>query len=434
VTEATATAGTLEPRGLVARVRALASQRLVQNFGWYMVGEVAVRLSRLITTIILARVLLPYDFGIAAIALTTFELIRVLANNGIGAMIVRATPETFAATCMAVTRISLAVALAMIALQITAGAVIAHVTARPDLFQMLAWLSLSYLAFPLTEVRYARIQRDNRLKALAGVMAAQVLLDNALTALLALAGYGAWAVVLPKLLTVPLYVVMIWRASPEPLPSGAAPLPLSAFAPFSLPLLGAEILAALRLNLDKVLVGALLGVEALGVYSFAFSAGLGISLALTAALTASLYPHLSEAQRTGASITDRFDAALKSMVLPVSLIIAVQAMAALIYVPIVFGERWAFAAPFVALICLSGLLRPLYDATCQLLRAQGQTRRELIGATAFTALLLGLFAVALLRDLPTALGVLAAASIGGHAAFALWARRRRYALRTSRAA
>lgn len=424
MTVSATTVETPQPRGLAARLRAFASQRLIRNFGWYMAGEAAVRVSRLITTIILARVLLPHDFGIAAIALTTFELIRVLANNGVGAMIVRAAPDALAATCATVRRISLGVALAMIVLQIAVGATIAQMSGRPDLLHMLAWLSVSYLAFPLTEVRYALIQRDNRLKALAGVMSTQVLLDNGLTATLALLGYGAWAVVLPKLLTVPLYIAMIWRAAPTPPANDAAPLSVATVLPFSLPLLGAEILAALRLNLDKVLVGAFLGVETLGVYAFAFNAGLGMSLALTAALTASLYPHFSEAARDGRSVRDRYDAALKSMVLPVAVIIAMQAALAVIYVPLIFGERWAFAAPYVALICVSGLLRPLYDATCQMLRAQGETRRELIGATIFTALLLSLFAAALTRGLPTALCVLALASIAGHGLFALWARRR----------
>jgi O-antigen/teichoic acid export membrane protein len=410
------------PRGIAGRLRALASQRLVKNFGWYMVGEAAVRVSRLITTIILARILLPHDFGIAAIALTTYELVRVLANNGIGAMIVRATPEGLAATCAAVRRISCAVALAMMVSQIAIGWVIAQVSGRLDVFYMLVWLSLSYIAFPLTEVRYALLQRANTLKALAGVMSAQVLLDNALTVALALAGYGAWAVVLPKLLTVPLYIAMIWRAAPTP-PRDVKPLPLRLFAPFSLPLLGAEMLAALRLNLDKVLVGAFLGVEMLGVYAFAFNAGLGMSLALTAAMTASLYPHFSEAARDGGVVLTRYDAALKTMVLPIALIIAAQAALAVVYVPIIFGERWAFAAPYVALICLSGLLRPLYDATCQMLRAEGRTRHELIGASVFTVVLLAVFAAALTRGLPVALVALAASSIVGHGVFALWARR-----------
>lgn len=398
--------------------------RLTRNFGWYMMGEMAVRLSRLVTTIVLARVLMPADFGVAAIALTTYELIRVLSANGSSAMIVRASPDAFAATCIAINRLSYGVGVSLVALQVLAGGIIAHLTGRPDLFAMLAVLALAHMAVPLTEVCYARLQRDNRLKALAGIISGQVLLDNGLTCLLALAGFGAWAVVLPKLLTTPLYVALLWRASPAPIPRGVPAMPLRDFIPYSLPFLGSEILAALRLQMDKILVAAFLGIEALGVYAFAFNAGLGISVALTTAMAASLYPHFSEAHRNGVAMGPRFNSALRRMVLPLSLVILAQAGLAIYYVPIVFGAHWAFAAPYVAVLCLSGLLRPLYDATTQMLRAVGDTRAELVGATAFTATLLAAFALALRIDMPTALAVFAAVSVAGHGLFALWARRR----------
>ena len=69
---------------LKLQARALLADRLVRNVGWYGLAEFANRFTRLITTIILARWLIPHDFGIAAVAMTTFEIIRVLAQYGIG--------------------------------------------------------------------------------------------------------------------------------------------------------------------------------------------------------------------------------------------------------------------------------------------------------------------------------------------------------------
>jgi O-antigen/teichoic acid export membrane protein len=408
---------------LIAWLRARAGDRLVRNMGWYGLGELAVRVSRLITTIILARMLLPQDFGIAAIALTGFEMIRVLASNGVGQMIVRAAPEALDATCAVAWRLSFLTTAAMVLTQIAAGHIIATWMGRPDVFAMLALLALSYLALPLTEVCYWRILRANRVRAIAGINTAQVLLDNGLTAGLAIAGFGPWAVVLPKLLTTPLYVALMWRAEPFRLPRGAVTIPWLDVRRFALPVLGAEVLAALRLNLDKVLVGGLLGVEALGIYTFAFNAGLGLSLTLSAALSASLYPHLAEVGRDRQILATRFDAALSTTVLPIALIIALQSVAALLYVPIIFGERWAFAAPLVAIICLSGVARPFYDAASQMLRAAGETRRELIGAMTFTVGLLSVFAGALHSGgLGLAVHALAIVSVVSHMSFALWAR------------
>ena len=398
--------------------------RVVRNLGWTGLAEVGVRLSRLVTTIILARLLLPEDFGLVAIALTAFELVRVLANNGVGLTIVRAADADLEQMCSTAFRISFGVVAAMVVLLVATGAVLEYRTGRTDLFAMLAILAASFLVLPITEVRYCRLLRAQRLKTIAGITAAQVLLDNVLTAALALSGWHMWAVILPKLLTAPVYAYMLWRAEPWR-PNLALPsLPLAPIVRFALPVLGTELLTSLRMNLDKVLVGAVLGVSVLGIYSFAFNAGLGLSLAFTSALSASLYPHFCEVARDRDALAARLDQALKAGVLLILLVIALQSIAALVYVPIVFGERWAFAAPLVAMLCASGIARPLYEAASQALRARGETHLDFAASTLFTALLLTAFALALPAGLATAISVLATVSIIGHVSMLAWVRQR----------
>ena len=396
----------------------------MRNLGWYGLAEAGVRLSRLITTIILARLLMPEDFGLVAIALTAFEMVRVLANNGVGLTIVRAADADLEQTCTTAFRISLTVVVVMVALQLAVGSILQARTGRSDLFAMLAVLAVSFLILPFTEVHYCRLLRSQRLKTIAGITAAQVLLDNVLTAALALGGFHVWAVILPKLLTAPAYAMLLWHAEPWRPNRALASLPLAPIVRFALPVLGTELLTSLRLNLDKVLVGAMLGVHALGVYSFAFNAGLGLSLTFTSALSASLYPHLCEVAHDRNALAARIDKALKAGVLLIMLVIALQSLAALVYVPIVFGERWAFAAPLVAMLCASGIARPLFDAASQTLRAQGETHLDFAASMLFTIALLSAFALALPHGLATAITALATVSIISHVLMLAWVRQR----------
>jgi PST family polysaccharide transporter len=394
--------------------------RLLAGLGWYALAEVAVRLSRLVATVVLARVLFPADYGLAAAVLTCFELVRLAANNGVGLLIVRAAPENIEAACATAFRVSLCVAAGMIALQLGVGAWLAQRMDRTDVALMLTLLALNYVMLPLTEVRWCRMLRAQRLQTLAAISATQVVFDNGLTILLALNGAGPWAVVLPKLLTTPLYAWLIWRAEPwqrRPTPL----LPWREVRAFALPVVGTEALGAARQHLDKVLVGTVLGLEALGSYAFAFNAGLGLGLALGAALNVSLFPHLAAAPDRR-DMTDRFDAAVLAAAAPIAGLLAVQALAALTYVPLLFGPRWAFAAPLVAVLCLSALARPLADAACQLLRARGETHLELAASALVTAGILGAFAASLPLGLWTAVVVLAGTSITLHLGLAVLVR------------
>ncbi len=405
-----------------AWIRARASDQVVRNLGWYSLAEVGVRISRLVATIVLARLLIPEDFGLIAIVLTTFELIRVLANNGVGLTIVRATAADLERTCATAFRVSTLVSAAMVTVQFAAASVITWYTGRPDLMAMLVILAGSYLFLPFTEVNYCRLLRDQRLKTIAGITAAQVLLDNVLTVGFAVAGFHVWAVILPKLLTAPLYAYLLRRADPWRPTLSTQILPLQPIVAFALPILGTELITALRFNLDKILVGAILGVHVLGVYAFAFNAGLGLSLSFTAALSASLYPHFAELAHDRPGLIARFEQALRSSVLVVVLLILAQSFAAVFYVPIVFGEKWSFAAPIVAMLCASGLARPLYEASAQVLRARGETHIEFAASMAFTITLLTAFACALPLGFELAIGVFASISMVGHVAMLLFVR------------
>ena len=396
--------------------------RLVRGVGLLGAGEVAIRLSRILTAIVLARMLGPLDLGIAATAITCFELVRVLANNGLGQAVIRATDADLDAVCRAAYRQVWLVCAGATALQVTAGAVLAELSGRPELFTMIACLAGVYLLMPSGMVQAWLLQREQRQGAIAGLNVLQVGTDNLLTALLALQGFGAWSIVLPKLLTAPIWLLGVRQARPWVQRASADLVPAALMWRFAAPVLASEIVSAIRFNADKLLVAAILGLEALGVYYFAFSAGYGLSLVLTGALSAASFPHLAEAGQSGKALLRRFDQALKRLALPICALIALQALAIIVYVPLLFGDRWTPYVPVVAVLCLSAVTKPCSDLAAQLLRAAGKPGLELGGTLVHTTVLLAMFAAFLPFGLITGVIVLASVTISLQAAFAVWAR------------
>lgn len=400
--------GTLDQMWL--QFRALAADRLVRNIGWYGLAEIANRLTRLITAVILARVLLPEDFGIAATAITIFEIISVLAMTGIGQAVGRAQNHELAAVLNTARRASTIVCLAAAALQVGIGSVIWAVTGRLDVLLMVTCLAGVYLTLPYGQVQAHLIVRANRLHVLAAIALIQVAADNMLTAGLAIAGFGAWAIVLPKLVTAPIWVLGMRHAQAWSYDPAAGHAPMVPLARFAGAVIVSDLLVAARFHLDKVLVGLVLGLEALGIYYFVFCAGIGFSLSLTGALAASAYPHLTELVATPRRLLARYDALIWQAALPVAGIIALQAALAPLYVPFVFGERWAPYAWMVAALCASAAVKPMFDCACQLLRALGLPRLELLASAGLTAIALGALMLGLQGGLATGIAALATAT------------------------
>ena len=82
-----------------AHIGGVASSPLVRAFIAFGSAEAATRILRLMSLLIIARLVTPEIFGAAALALSLFELVRVLTNVGIGQRLVIASDEDLPALC-----------------------------------------------------------------------------------------------------------------------------------------------------------------------------------------------------------------------------------------------------------------------------------------------------------------------------------------------
>jgi O-antigen/teichoic acid export membrane protein len=153
---------------------------------------------------------------------------------------------------------------------------------------------------------------------------------------------------------------------------------------FAAPILAADLLSTSRIQFDRIVVGACLGVEALGIYFFISNAGAGLSHALTTALSNSLYPHFAAVGSEPSALLSRLDESLRRKAVPIAGVVLLQAAAAPIYVPLLFGTRWAPVAWMVGALCVAAACKVFADATAQALRAAGKPHLEFAGILAIT--------------------------------------------------
>ncbi|MDM8564115.1 lipopolysaccharide biosynthesis protein [Candidatus Halobeggiatoa sp. HSG11] len=372
------------------------NNRFVHNVGWIGLSEMMARVSRLLTAIVLARYLSLEEFGIAALVMTTDELIKVFNQNGIGAKIIHTSKQHLEAVCNTAYRLNWFVCITLFLLQSLAAFPIAWFYQQPQLVEMVMLLAIVYLLMPLGLVQAFLIQRENRFKVIALVAGVQVTVDNLLTAGLAIAGFGVWAIVLPKLLVAPIWVIGMRMNYSWKFKLGTGFAHWQEILHFGKHILGVELLKTLRLNLDNLIIGRFLGIEALGIYYFARNAGLGISLSLTRAFNTALFPHLCEVQHDRNLLREKFLNTLKIVSLSMIPLILAQALLAPWYVPIVFGEKWIVAIPVLVLLCLSAIPRPYGEGASEVMRVLNKPHIDFYWSLLFTVF----FFIGLLAALP----------------------------------
>ncbi|MBT1442986.1 oligosaccharide flippase family protein [Shewanella sp. JM162201] len=403
---------------------------------WLGSAQVLGRCVRLIGSILLARMLTPEVFGQAAIILTAFELIATLIRRISSArMIAMDEPELVCHLDAARKLNLLACIAAFVAMSLLSVPLSFHFS-DPSLPGPMILMATSYLLMPLGMLESALNQRDNRMRVLGSALLWQTIADGLMTIALALMGLGLWAIIIPKVLS-----TLVWAAihrrhvrcaneerliqehgDTDNLPGTEGKLSTSngkraieagrhaAPAKSKKALVKkpgnignlwesgiqtglADFVSALRLSLDTLLVGAFLGLPALGVYFFASNAALGITLGIVQSFGTAFYSRLCS--KTAAERVS-FLGGLVTVSLLTSPLIALQCLLAPWYVPMLYGGHWvdAGAIPVFILLCLSGLCRPLGEAAGQLLLSRGLAGTNLLLNLVFSLVLLAALAIA----------------------------------------
>jgi len=169
----------------------------------------------------------------------------------------------------------------------------------------------------------------------------------------------------------------------------------------------------------------LIGVDQLGIYYFAFNAGLGMSLSTVNAMGLTLYSDLCAVKHDRLLLQKRFQQNLNTIAKVILPLVTLQVSLAPLYVPIVFGLKWVEqgAVPILIIICLSALSRPFANAASMLFRSIDLPQVDLIWNLGFT------FCLVVAVWIGTHFGIfgVAVAVLASHLLlqplYAIWARR-----------
>ncbi|MGB0695894.1 MAG: oligosaccharide flippase family protein [Rhodospirillaceae bacterium] len=364
--------------------------KFLQNLAAYGLSEASSKASRLLVVVAVARTMDPFAIGLAAAAMASSDMLKAFTENGVTQRVIAASDADLESVCKSARRLSWFWCLGLCVLQAVLALGLYLSGANPLMALMLALLGLEYLFMPGGLQNCALAMREGKMKSTAAISGGQVVLANLLTAALVWVWPSPLAIILPKLLSAPVWLLSMRRLRPWSPDPRVARAPLRPFLRFGGAILGVEIVKAARAQADKLVVGLLLGTEALGVYFFVFNAGLGLATSFSTAFSVVLFPYLCRAADLQAAWRSSLLLAL-ALVTPVVLL---QAALAPVYVPLLFGDRWAGTEDVVAILCLAAIPGLIWTSVAQKLRAENRPELELAVTTALAVGLTGAVAIA----------------------------------------
>ena len=323
-------------------------------------------------TLIVARLLLPSDYGLVAMANVYFGLITMLSEFGLATAIVtmRKLNED---QLRQLNTLSIALGGICCLVSLWAAASVAAFYKSPQLRLVISVMSVSFLIAGFKSVPSALMQKQLRFKPIALVNGCQVILQSLSTIAFAFSGLAYWALIYGMLVgTCISTVLFVWL---EPMgfrwPKRSS---IRDIIVLSKQIIVSRLSWFVSQNADFVVAGRVLGESALGAYSLAWQlASLPIDKIgsvinqVTPAFFAARQDDLATLRRYLLSITE----ALILVTLPITLGMALVADD---FVPLILGLKWNAAVVPLALLAASTTIRSVTPVFAVLMNVKGESR------------------------------------------------------------
>lgn len=358
--------------------------RSARGFAWKAVGLLAAQPLSFATTIVLARLLTPADFGLVAMAGLFVGLASLVNEFGLTSALVQRR-DLSDDEIQSVFWFNLTLGGVMV----LAGVALSHPLAAFFGQPLLAWIlpvsSLSFLISSFALIPSALFARhmEFRRPAIGGVWAAAATLVSA--AGLALLGAGVWAMVVGGLvgtLTLTAYLVGYsgWRPRAHFRWSEARPL-----AGFGGVLMAATLVNWGSWNVDYLLVGRVLGSAPLGTYTLAFNLTSIPTRKLSGTVVATFLPAFSRVPDHFVRFRSAYIDGLAFTSLPSAVVLATTAVLSQEVILGLYGAEWSGAVAPLRVLCAAGFLTSVTTLTGLVFRGLGRPGRELRWSIALLA-------------------------------------------------
>src|SRR5215469_1517829 len=345
---------------------------LVRGVAWTAAVKWSIQVFTWGTTVVVARVLLPADYGLVGLAALYINLLTLFSEFGIGNAVVTLQDLT-GDQLSQLNSLSLFVGLAGFLISASGAKLLGKFFRAPDLPLVVIVLSLGFVISGVRTVPYSLLQKELRFKLLAFIEGLQGIFQALVTLVLAFLGFRYWALVLGILSfsVTPTCLTLLWRRQSFAFPKLSS---IRKAVHYSRRILIGRLCWASYDNSDFIVAGRVLGEAPLGAYTLAWTLAQTPLEKLTTLInrvTPSVFAKIQSDSLALRRYLLNISGFMALVVFPAVIGIALVADE---FVPVILGPKWNGAILPLELLALHALIRSNVILLTPLLNAIGEER------------------------------------------------------------
>lgn len=243
---------------------------LVTGLAWTGGAKWATQILSWLSTLIVARLLTPADYGLVGMAMVYLGFVQLVNELGLGSAVIQRRGLTDDQVAR-LAGLSVLAGFGFFAVSAAAAWPIARFFAEPPVTAIIVVLSLTSVINGWQLIPKSLLTRDLQFRRVAGIEAAEAITLTATTLSLAVAGLGYWALVIGPVAAklVGTVLTIIWR--PQRLAWPRRFRSIAGEVAFGWHVVVSQVTWYLYTNADFAIVGRVLGKTSLGAYTIGWS-------------------------------------------------------------------------------------------------------------------------------------------------------------------
>lgn len=348
------------------------AKKTISGIIWHFSQLLVRRSINLVVTLILARILVPEDFGLVAMMTVFLAIGSSLMNSGFKQALIR---MQYATNLDFNTAFYSNLILGMLAYGVlfATAPLIAKFYNESKLIDLVRVAAIGVIINSFLVVQEAKIHRSLNFKAEMQAIFPAGILSGLLAIILAYEGLGVWVLVVQMLVFALINTTILW------LKQGWRPSLIfnrqsfSEMYGFGYKLFITGVLDAVFKNIYVIVIAKLFNASVAGFYFFAEKVKDMVINQLISSIQTVTYSTLANMHDNDEKLKNGYR---KIISITTFFIFPAMAIMAALAVPIfecMMPENWLFAAPYLQILCLAGLLDPVIHINSNLIKVKGRS-------------------------------------------------------------
>ncbi|OEY73971.1 lipopolysaccharide biosynthesis protein [Salegentibacter salarius] len=335
-----------------------------QQFGNLLIGFVV--------SLVLARILLPEEFGLIAMVVVLASFAEVLVDSGMTQSLIRSEnldKEDYST----VFYFNVLVSIILYLLFFLLAPLISSFYDEKSLIAITRVYCIVFIINAFSSVQQTRLTRrmDFKIQALISIPAKVV--GGIIGIMLAYLGFGVWSLVWSYVSFSVVNTIQIWYYS-KWIPSkifNFTKLKKHLYFGYRLTISG--VINKLFNNVYLIVIGKFFNPTVLGFYTRAETVNQLAVSSISGALNKVTFPYFAKIQNDRVKLKKVYKDLMKMVVFIVSPILIFAGVLAEPLFIVLFTEKWLPAVPFFQILCLTGILHPIHAYNLNILKVKGRS-------------------------------------------------------------